>query len=387
MKIHSFKIKLGLFVSAMTVIVLIFGVNRIVINQLREEARQQVEHLAKIYSDAINSDNEEDIRLVMDILLPSMKFPIIITSGDEISAVLNLDISEKEGTPLYKQKTTVTMQEMDENFQPLALYWNEVQWGKIHYADPQVVNQLRWIPYFEVGFGLVFIVLTLWGFQLIRRSEKNLIYAGMARETAHQLGTPISSLMGWVKLLRESKEDHTFLIDAMDEDVARLSEISERFSKIGSQPRLNTLNILEIVQEAVDYIQHRLPKQSEISISLQGDDVLNIPGDKVLLRWAVDNLLKNAVDAISSKSGEISIISFKERDNVVLDIIDSGKGIPRKNWKNIFRPGFSSKSRGWGLGLSLTQRIVEEIHNGNIKVLRSQAGETVFRLEFPESSS
>jgi hypothetical protein len=190
-----------------------------------------------------------------------------------------------------------------------------------------------------------------------------------------------------VKLLRESKEDHTFLIDAMDEDVARLSEISERFSKIGSQPRLNTLNILEIVQEAVDYIQHRLPKQSEISISLQGDDVLNIPGDKVLLRWAVDNLLKNAVDAISSKSGEITIISFKERDNVVLDIIDSGKGIPRKNWKNIFRPGFSSKSRGWGLGLSLTQRIVEEIHNGNIKVLRSQAGETVFRLEFPESSS
>ena len=130
----------------------------------------------KIYSDAINSDNEEDIRLVMDILLPSMKFPIIITSGDEISAVLNLDISEKEGTPLYKQKTTVTMQEMDKNFQPLALYWNEVQWGKIHYADPQVVNQLRWIPYFEVSFGLVFIVLTLWGFQLIRKSEKNLIY-------------------------------------------------------------------------------------------------------------------------------------------------------------------------------------------------------------------
>ncbi len=366
----------------MTVIVLIFGVNRIVINQLREEAKQQVEHLAKSYSDAINSDNEEDIRMVMDILLPSMKFPIIITSGDEISAALNLDIPEKEGTPQYLQKAGAIMKDMDENFQPLLLVWNGVQWGKIHYADPQLVNQLRWMPYLEVGFGLFFITLTLWGFHLIRRSEKNLIYAGMARETAHQLGTPVSSLMGWVKLLSDSKGDQTTLLESMGDDISRLSEISERFSKIGSKPRLMDLNVHEVVQEAMEYIQQRLPKKSEIDLTLKGDSSLSIPGDKVLLRWAVDNLLKNAVDAICSKKGEISIFISKEGEKVVLDIIDSGKGIPRKNWKNIFRPGFSSKSRGWGLGLSLTQRIVEEIHGGSIRVVKSQPGETIFRLEF-----
>ena len=251
-----FNIKLSLFILAMSIIVMIFWVNRIMINQLRDEARVQAEILAKSYSDAINSSNQEDIRFVMDILLPSMNFPILITSKDEISAGLNLGITAKEGSAEYNSQVREMVGKMDQTFPPLDLVWDDVKWGEIHYSDPQVVTRLRWMPYLEVGFGIVFIVITLWGMQLIRRSEKNLIYAGMARETAHQLGTPVSSLMGWVKLLREEKKDQTTLLNSMDQDILRLSEISERFSKIGSQPKLKEIIVTKLISEVSEYMEN-----------------------------------------------------------------------------------------------------------------------------------
>ena len=378
-----FQIKLGLFILAMSLIVLVFGVNRIIISQLRNEARSQAEHLAKSYSNAINSDNEEDIRFVMDILLPSMNFPILITSKDEISAGLNLGFSAKVGSDEYNVYAWDLVRKMDQTFPPLDLVWDNVKWGQIHYSDPQVVNRLRWMPYLEIGFGIVFIVITLWGMQLIRRSEKNLIYAGMARETAHQLGTPVSSLMGWVKLLREEKEDTPVILYSIEQDISRLSEISERFSKIGSKPKLKELSIADLIAEVSDYMKSRLPKQSGITITHSGENNINIKGDWILLRWAVENIIKNAIDAIGIENGDISVTISKSENEVRMDISDTGKGIPRTNWKNIFRPGYSSKRRGWGLGLSLTQRIIEEIHEGNIRVFRSKPGETVFRLNFP----
>ncbi len=380
---NPFNIKLILFILAMTIIVMIFWVNRIMINQLRDEARVQAEHLAKSYSNAINSTNQDDIRFVMDILLPSMNFPIIITSKDEISAGLNLSLALIEGSDEYNSQAWELVNKMDQNFPPLDLVWDEVKWGQIHYSDPQVVTRLRWIPYLEVGFGIVFIGITLWGLQLIRRSEKNLIYAGMARETAHQLGTPVSSLMGWVKLLREEKEDSPAIMDSMEQDITRLSEISERFSKIGSQPKLKNIIVLELISEVSEYMKNRLPKQSGITITHSGGNKINIKGDWVLLRWAVENLMKNAIDAIGTGRGEISVTISKSENEVRMEISDTGKGIPRKDWKSIFRPGYSSKSRGWGLGLSLTQRIVEEIHRGSIRVLGSKPGKTIFRLNFP----
>ena len=206
----------------------------------------------------------------------------------------------------------------------------------------------------------------------------------MARETAHQLGTPVSSLMGWVKLLRGEKENLSIILDSMDEDILRLSEISERFSKIGSKPKLKNISIGELISEVSDYMINRLPKQSGITIHNSGDNNIIIQGDWVLLRWAVENLMKNALDAIGIGNGEISVMISNYGNEVQFDIRDTGKGINRSDWKNIFRPGYSSKRRGWGLGLSLTQRIVKEIHGGNIKVLSSKQGETIFRLTFPQ---
>ena len=379
-----FNIKLSLFILAMTISVMIFWVNRIMINQLRSEARAQVEFLAKSYSDAINSSNQEDIRFVMDILLPSIHFPILITSKDEISAVLNFAITEREGSNEYNTNAWAMVKKMDQNFPPLDLVWDGTKWGEIHYADPQVVTRLRWMPYLEIGFGIIFIAITLWGLQLMRRSETNLIYAGMARETAHQLGTPVSSLMGWVKLLREEKSDHSTILDSVEEDISRLSEISERFSKIGSKPKLNSLSLNELISEVSAYMNSRLPQNSRINITYAGDKNMKIKGDWVLLRWAVENLVKNAIDAVGTGTGKISVIISKSDNGVQLDIRDSGKGINRSDWKNIFRPGYSSKQRGWGLGLSLTQRIVEEIHGGSIRVLSSKPGETIIRLNFPK---
>ena len=378
-----FNIKLSLFILAMAIIVLSFWVNRIMINQLRSEAQVQVEFLAKSYSDAINSSNQEDIRFVMDILLPSMNFPIIITSKDEISAGLNLGFSEKEGSVEYNIRAWEMVKKMDQYFPPLDLVWDKVKWGKIHYSDPQVVTRLRWMPYLEIGFGIIFIAITLWGFQLIRRSEKNLIYAGMARETAHQLGTPVSSLMGWVKLLREEKDNDSTILDSMEEDISQLSEISERFSKIGSKPKLKDFSLDDMISEVSVYMNNRLPQNSGINITHSGDNNIKIKGDGVLLRWAIENLMKNAIEAIGTGNGEISVVILKSENGVQLHMCDTGKGINRSDWKNIFRPGYSSKRRGWGLGLSLTQRIVEVIHGGNIQVLSSKPGETVFRLNFP----
>ena len=378
-----FNIKLILFVLAMVSIIMVIGVNRLMISQLRNEARQQVEYLAKSYSDAINSDNEEDIRFVMDILLPSLNFPIIITSKNEISAAMNLNITAEPGSTEYIQDAWKIIEQMDAIFQPLDLKWHEMQWGKIHFADPQVVAQLRWMPYIEIGFGIIFVIISLWGFQLIRQGEKNMIYAGMARETAHQLGTPVSSLMGWMKLLRDQKSDTSSILSAMDDDVSRLSEISERFSKIGSNPKLKTIEIYDLLSESVNYMQNRLPKYSKIGLTLRGNRDIRIQGDWTLLRWAVENILKNSIDAIGPGGGNISVnIKSKKKYSSIL-ITDSGKGIPRKDWKNIFRPGFSSKRRGWGLGLSLTMRIIKEIHQGDIRVLRSKPGETIFQIMLP----
>ena len=378
-----FNIKLILFVLAMISIIMVIGVNRLMISQLRNEARKQVEYLAKSYSDAINSDNAEDIRFVMDILLPSLNFPIIITSKNEISAVMNLNITEEPGSTDYNQDALKIIEQMDAIFQPLDLEWHEMQWGKIHFADPQVVSQLSWMPYIEIGFGIIFVIISLWGFQLIRQGEKNMIYAGMARETAHQLGTPVSSLMGWMKLLRDQKSDTPSILSAMDDDVSRLSEISERFSKIGSNPKLKTIKIYDLLSESVSYMQNRLPKYSKIDLTLRENRDIRIQGDWTLLRWAIENILKNSIDAIGPGGGNISVnIESKKKYSLIL-ITDSGKGIPRKDWKNIFRPGFSSKQRGWGLGLSLTMRIIKEIHQGDIRVLKSKPGETVFQIMLP----
>ncbi len=377
---NSANIKLALFALAITISSLIFWVNRQMVTQLRFDAQKQVEYLAQAYTKAINSTDEHELQFVLDVVLPSLNFPIVITTNKEIYATINLEIPYEEGSLQYNNAVWLIVHRMDDEFTPLKIVWEDIEVGDIHFGDPDIVGRMRWLPVMELCLALLFILLSLWGMRLIRKSEKNSIYVGMARETAHQLGTPISSLMGWFKLLQEDPKNRDEIMDSIDDDIHRLTAISDRFAKIGSNPKKDDIDICKLIENIALYISHRISDRSKININTKIPESKWILGDETLLSWAFENLIKNSVDAIERGEGDIVIeLTSISNKQIQIDIIDSGKGIPRKDRSNVFKPGFSSKKRGWGLGLSLTKRIIEELHQGKIFVLKSQPGKTVIR--------
>ena len=379
--LYSFNYLLLLLFVIISIV--IFFLNIQIINSFRDETRTQVKSLASEYSSAITSSNDDEIRFILDIMLPSLKFPMIIkNSNGVIYSKINIDVPYDEGTLEYIQYMANLESKMDRYYEPLSIYVDSLKVHEIHYGDPKIINRLIWLPYLEIVFFIFFTLIAFSGFQLIRKDEKNLIYAGMARETAHQLGTPISSLMGWLKLLEEG-ENKDKIIKNINDDLDRLSIISDRFSKIGSIPQMSDVNMHELLFNVCEYIKTRAPKS--ITFIIEDKINKNILGDHILLDWAFQNIIKNSVDAISNnRNGEILItIDTYSGNYLYIDIQDNGKGISRKNRKNIFKPGFSSKKRGWGLGLSLTKRIVEEIHLGKIWLLQSHDNKTIMRTILP----
>ena len=379
--LYSFNYLLLLLFVIISIV--IFFLNIQIINSFRHETRTQVKSLASEYSSAITSSNDDEIRFILDIMLPSLKFPMIIkNSNGVIYSKINIDVPYDEGTLEYIEYMANLESKMDRYYEPLSIYVDSLKVHEIHYGDPKIINRLIWLPYLEIIFFIFFTLIAFSGFQLIRKDEKNLIYAGMARETAHQLGTPISSLMGWLKLLEEG-ESKDEIIKNINDDLDRLSIISDRFSKIGSIPQMSDVNMHELLFNVCEYIKTRAPKS--ITFIIEDKINKNILGDHILLDWAFQNIIKNSVDAISNnRNGEILItIDTYSGNYLYIDIQDNGKGISRKNRKNIFKPGFSSKKRGWGLGLSLTKRIVEEIHLGKIWLLQSHDNKTIMRTILP----
>ncbi len=372
---YHLNVKIILLVFSAMIIVAVFSINRYMINELRNEVKNEVSLLAKAYSKAINSNNEDDLEFVMEVLLPSLTFPLVITSNDEISITMNIKSSniDKE---IWK-----IVNDMDRDFMPLALIWDDIQWGHIHYSDPLIISRIQWLPYIELSLGIMFLLVFIFCIRIIQNSEKNFIYAGMAKETAHQLGTPISSLMGWVDLLKQEYKNNT-ITKSIDEDLNRLSEISDKFSKIGSKPKFKNINLYNCIKKTEKYIQKRLPSRSKINLSLTGSNKIMIEGDSILLGWAFENLYKNSIEAIGQNIGYIKINIIKNNEKIIIDFTDSGRGVLRKNWHNIFKPGYSSKRRGWGIGLNLAKRIVNEIHSGTIQINNSNSQGTTFRLTF-----
>lgn len=381
---YSFQIKLGLFIFGFLIVFTVFGLNWYMVKNIREDAREQVEYLARAYKDAINELEPENIQYILEILMPSINFPMVITSNDEIYAVKNLDINEEENTLAYEEKIREIIDRMDDVFAPLPVIGNDIEISRIHYGDPAIVGKLRWVPYFEVGLMFLYILLGFFGFQFFRNSEKRSIWMGMARETAHQLGTPISSLMGWVKLL-EDGETPSEVIPYIHEDLSHLSQISNRFQKVGSYGKLKSVSLLKLAQKTADYMQARIPASSQIEIRVTGNDI-SVPGEDTLLSWALENLVKNALDAMRDNDGEITLRISESGNGAVIQVSDTGGGIARKNRNHIFRPGFSTKKRGWGLGLSLTRRIIEDIHKGKIILVSSKPGGTIFRIDLPKNN-
>ena len=394
----SIKFVLSAFAIIMAIAVL--WINSTIISNLREGNRRQIEKIAEYYSKELSDIEKSDYTYFADVILPvlhNFEFPIIITNeindepNPDFLPPINIDIKEKIGSQEYRDEVYKLIEQMDENFVPYDITGDDgsgegtqVVYHKIHYGDQDIIRTIALLPYLNFGFAILFITIAAFGIQLIRINERNSIYAGMAKETAHQLGTPISSLMGWVELLKERMlvKKRNKILTSMKNDLARLSEISDRFSKIGSKVNFKKVNLKSLLEKVAMYMSERLPRSSKTKIVLLSKNNTSLMGDAVLLSWAFENLIKNSIDATNPETGKIELNLINTVSETSIYFKDNGRGIKRKNWNDIFRPGFSTKKRGWGLGLSLTQRIIEDIHKGAIIVTDSSKDGTTIKITF-----
>ena len=370
------KIKIGLlFFGLALVAVTIFYSNSIVV-QLREDNRQIVTVYSRIIAKTINEENDANLGFVFDEIIKKVQFPIIYTDGSNIPLYfrnLDQDLDQKEILGLVKS--------MDQNNDPIPINYFDtnsdqtILLGYLHYGDSILIQKLRWLPLLEIFMVAIFIFIGFLGFNSIRENEKRQIWVGMARETAHQLSTPISALIGWVERIKSHPNDALNTANEMKSDMVRLEQIAERFSQMGSKSVLKRISINNLIDAQIKYLRKRMPslgKDTELNVSKDKD--IFIKGNEILLGWAIENIIRNGIDSIKSSKGKVDITVTKEGNYACLDITDNGIGINKKDWKNIFKPGFSSKKRGWGLGLSLVKRIINEIHHGTIKVISSTIG-------------
>ena len=394
----SIKFVLSAFAIIMAIAVL--WINSTIISNLREGNRRQIEKIAEYYSKELSDIEKSDYTYFADVILPvlhNFEFPIIITNeisnkpNPDFLPPINIDIKEKIDSQEYRDEVYRLIEQMDENFVPYDITGDDgsgegtqVVYHKIHYGDQDIIRTIALLPYLNFGFAILFITIAAFGIQLIRINERNSIYAGMAKETAHQLGTPISSLMGWVELLKERMlvKKRNKILSSMKNDLARLSEISDRFSKIGSKVNFKKVNLKSLLEKVAMYMSERLPRSSKTKIVLLSKNNTSLMGDAVLLSWAFENLIKNSIDATNPETGKIELNLINTVSETSIYFKDNGRGIKRKNWNDIFRPGFSTKKRGWGLGLSLTQRIIEDIHKGVITVTDSSKDGTSIKITF-----
>ena len=311
-----------------------------------------------------------------EITLNSVGAPVIITNEDQtkILSFGNLDSLMMQDTAYVARQLAIMSDEND----PLQIDFMNTGKATIFYRTSDLVEQMRYYPVIQIFVFALFLLIAYLLFSSARRSEQNQVWAGMAKETAHQLGTPISSLMGWIELLKMQEEPFMGTHE-MEKDLERLQIVADRFSKIGSVPVPEPTDINYLIRDTMDYLQKRFSKKFEFEINLP-DGELIMPLIPSLFRWVLENLTKNAVDAMGDK-GKLTLDLIDDGDHIHLDLSDTGKGIPKSQIKQVFNPGFTSKKRGWGLGLSLAKRIIEDYHKGKIFVKSSVVGEgTTFRI-------
>jgi len=319
---------------------------------------------------------------ISDVVLNTASAPVIIT--DEKMRILdvgNIDSTVIRDSAALQQRM-IKMQSANE---PVEADLGEGSLRYIYYDDSSTLKQLRFFPYVQLGIFAVFLLIAYLAVSSSLRSEQNMVWVGMAKETAHQLGTPISSLEGWVEYLRdvEGIKDKPEILTELENDINRLSLVAERFSKIGSVPQLKPENVLNILDRDVSYMRRRASEKVTMTLNCPPD--LRFLINHQLFDWVIENLLKNALDAMDGE-GKISIEAFAHENDVIIEVTDSGKGIPKSKFSTIFEPGYSTKRRGWGLGLSLTKRIVEQYHKGKIFVKHSELGKgTTFRIVVPKA--
>ena len=370
---HTGNIKAGLFILGIGLVIGLLAYTQTLIDELRNDNREIVRLYAEIIANTIQDENDANLDFVFENIITKVKFPLIQTDIEHTPQMWK-NLPKSINT---KKEIIRIMRTMDKLNEPIPLIYknetiDEITFGYLHYGDSSIVQKLQWWTTIEIVSIALFILLGFSGFSFIRNNEKRHIWVGMARETAHQLGTPVSALMGWVDWLKEHPEKTGEIIPEMEADIRRLEQIGRRFSKMGSKPAFEDLDLSERIQRVVDYLAKRMPtlgKKVELVNDIQSGISINANGS--LLAWSIENIIRNGIDAIEREDGKVTVSLRKENDEIKIRIQDNGKGIPKKDWRNIFRPGFSTKRAGWGLGLSLSIRIVEEIHRGKLQVIES----------------
>jgi len=347
------------------------------VKQLAIEEEKKI----KLWANATQSmaKAEGNIDFLLDIVTGNETIPIILTDGNnKIISYRNLDsIRALDTTYLYME-----LMDMKSQHEPIKIIYdaNNNFYNLLYYKNSIILTQLKAYPAIQLALISFFAIMSYLALSSSRRAEQNQVWVGMSKETAHQLGTPISSLSEWINLLRETpKEEQAYLLDELQNDTKRLELITERFSKIGSEPVLKEENLDLVVENSMQYLKTRVSSQVKININITHPGnwaKINIP----LFDWVLENLSKNAIDAMNGK-GELNINISSDIKHVYIDIRDTGKGVPKSKFKTVFKPGYTTKKRGWGLGLSLVKRIVEEYHKGKIYVRNSELGKgTTFRI-------
>jgi two-component sensor histidine kinase len=368
-----------LFMAAVLLIVGYLYYTQLLVSELQSQSREFLKFKAKIFEQNINSEATQDISFFFNEVIQTADYPVIYTDSEgEPAFWRNLDLPQINERPLpekVEEKLKRKISEFDATNEPIPILYQGSILGYYHYGESQIIQQLRWLPYIEILVVALFIIIGYFGFSSIKKSEERMIWVGMAKETAHQLGTPLSSLIGWLEYIRNSPGKAKDVLDDLEKDLSRLQTVANRFSKIGSVPDLKNENSEIIISEVVSYFRRRLPAgEGKIEIQLAfNSSIPLLMLNRDLFSWVIENLLKNAADAIGDQGGRIELKSdFLNQKQIFVEVTDTGKGVASRERKNIFRPGYSTKKRGWGLGLSLAKRIIEDYHGGSIQLKESQ---------------
>lgn len=376
------QVKIILVIAAILIAVASLVASQILTHDLAQQERTRMEVWADAMRALSQADENTDLTLVLKVLNENNTIPVVVLDSEgNVTDFRNVKIDAKTYEDSLHVVSAMAMR-MKVNKQNIKIKLSDTakDYIEVCYDDSLMLKRLALYPYVQLGVVMLFVVVAIFALLTSKRAEQNKVWVGLSKETAHQLGTPISSLMAWTTILKETYPDDD-LLPEMDKDVKRLQLIAERFSKIGSLPEPVPASLNEVLDHVIDYMDKRTSKKILMVKEFpEGDIILKM--NPSLFEWVIENLCKNAVDAMGGEAGRITLHVEETPERAIIEVSDTGKGIKKKDIRNVFRPGFTAKSRGWGLGLSLAKRIVEEYHRGRIYVKSSEVGKgTTFRIE------